>query len=85
MSERLSTVPVFEDSAASKVVSSEWLREFGEWVILDEVVRAYPGTYTHDQVFKLTVHKVYKMIYFDRRSKAHSHQLQKINQELSKN
>ena len=52
--------------SASKMAGDEVLNEFGDFMLIDNLVRAYPGTYTHDQVFEMDLVFVYELIYINR-------------------
>ena len=38
------------------------LSEYGSLVTIDSLVKAYPGTYTHDDIFKLNLGLVYQLM-----------------------
>ena len=46
----------------SKVAGSHRLDKFGDFGIIDNLVRSYGGTYTHDDIFELDVIMVHNML-----------------------
>lgn len=63
------------------MAGGEKLLNYGELLTIDNIVRLYPGTYTHDEVFNLNCHFVYQLMAMNKQRNYVETQSQKMRRK----